>query len=927
MRLRCFDWTISMLRVSVWKMSRHSKVIISHVQLVAFPVRTDEPSSPSRRPHERESYSPTETFTYWDHSRTSRLLATQSVILLWALLQTRCMPGFGRSLPAWGSGSESTTTTFLFHKVYSNRNSFSETSRERIDHHHVFEGVAVGSLVGELETQLERVFSVFGVVQLDLLCDLASGAQHEARRLTHHHFDVRWDRGQKGQFGERLREHRGDVGGEQSEVRLLRLGMNQLELDAHAVLLVGQHGGRSAGQCGAHGRHRRSGRGTGCEHSTEAAGSTAQRGGRQGDDRGAGDRGDRRRGVHRCERRTGSTAHGRQRRRTETEAGQQVGGRRETARRRLGGGGGSERRAGRARNTAGEQREEVIASARGRCHRCDTDALSGASSGLSGRACYRSRGAATVAATSGRVLLGVHRRRLSLALLHRGHLGEHGVTDALLGSLAQEHVVLAGTVLQLQCHASGVRVDDAVAALGDRRLTRGQLGQRSQCQFLRLRGGRRMDQHLLEQLQEILWSARRVGVTGRRKVSILAQSPHTHLNQGLLEEVTLQRDIQLLDGVRMQLGSLTDEGDKTSNHFVGYVVAGDGHDAQDGVKVILSRGSELVGDQADLGGEVGTELGGGGQQEGQHLAHQHADVLLVDQRVDEVESATLDRDVRVLQAVYDGAAVALHGAQIHADHLVQRVQGHVAQVVVALAQEGAQNVDGQLAQFGLGTDREDGLHTLVLDGVADVARVLGVGGHLSQDVVHLVAGRLVVATQIAQRTQHFHLQERIRDAEHIVLGRVARQGQALQNADQYRDQRTKIFARFTLASLKNLHHESGSREEHTMMTIDNKSLDLVHKLTHDLRSLTHDAHRTECSLLANVRIGTLEELDDIRSYITRDLRRGNVTQSTQRQSNHVLVRMIQILFDGVCGQGEDLLALVEKQHETQITNTFVTVVL
>ena len=52
----------------------------------------------------------------------------------------------------------------------------------------------------------------------------------------------------------------------------------------------------------------------------------------------------------------------------------------------------------------------------------------------------------------------------------------------------------------------------------------------------------------------------------------------------------------------------------------------------------------------------------------------------------------------------------------------------------------AEDVDGEHTEAARGLDAHDGLHALVEDGVAGVARSLCVRRHLCQDVAHGVAG-------------------------------------------------------------------------------------------------------------------------------------------------------------------------------------------
>lgn len=55
--------------------------------------------------------------------------------------------------------------------------------------------------------------------------------------------------------------------------------------------------------------------------------------------------------------------------------------------------------------------------------------------------------------------------------------------------------------------------------------------------------------------------------------------------------------------------------------------------------------------------------------------------------MDQFQRALSDGDVRVLEAVHDGGSVALYGSRVQLHHLPERVECHVADVVVAVREE------------------------------------------------------------------------------------------------------------------------------------------------------------------------------------------------------------------------------------------------
>ena len=106
-------------------------------------------------------------------------------------------------------------------------------------------------------------------------------------------------------------------------------------------------------------------------------------------------------------------------------------------------------------------------------------------------------------------------------------------------------------------------------------------------------------------------------------------------------------------------------------------------------------GRELLSRHHTLGRADGLELRVRHLDEGDQLLHDGADVVAVEEGEAELHGAPLDGDVRVLEALDDGAAVALDGPDVGLHRLQQGVQGHVADVLVGVQQEPAQDVHRQ----------------------------------------------------------------------------------------------------------------------------------------------------------------------------------------------------------------------------------------
>ena len=148
--------------------------------------------------------------------------------------------------------------------------------------------------------------------------------------------------------------------------------------------------------------------------------------------------------------------------------------------------------------------------------------------------------------------------------------------------------------------------------------------------------------------------------------------------------------------------------------------------------------------------------------------------------------------------------VLFKGITLSYQGLQEGVEGDVANVVVAVGEETAEDVDGEHAQSRLTLDFHDREHGLVQDRVADVLGCVRVGGHTGKRVAHEFAGLGVALTKRAHEVEDANLEERIRDAcdtdsvreqnelvneslnrtTDIVLRRAGRRAQGLHQADE-----------------------------------------------------------------------------------------------------------------------------------------------
>lgn len=105
----------------------------------------------------------------------------------------------------------------------------------------------------------------------------------------------------------------------------------------------------------------------------------------------------------------------------------------------------------------------------------------------------------------------------------------------------------------------------------------------------------------------------------------------------------------------------------------------------------------------------------------------------------------------------------LYSGSVHVNSPQQGVQGHVADILIIVQQEPAQDVDGQHPQTALRLDVHDGQDGLVEDGVANVLASLRVGGHLCQDVVHGLRRLCVILAQDPEEAENLHLKDNINE--------------------------------------------------------------------------------------------------------------------------------------------------------------------
>lgn len=102
-------------------------------------------------------------------------------------------------------------------------------------------------------------------------------------------------------------------------------------------------------------------------------------------------------------------------------------------------------------------------------------------------------------------------------------------------------------------------------------------------------------------------------------------------------------------------------------------------DPQNSVDMPPFVGRESLGREGDLGRHTPLELIVGRFKEGEQFADHDSDVLLVDERVAELESSTADGDIAIAKAVKDDGSVSLNGGRIYRDDLGEGVESDISE--------------------------------------------------------------------------------------------------------------------------------------------------------------------------------------------------------------------------------------------------------
>ena len=138
--------------------------------------------------------------------------------------------------------------------------------------------------------------------------------------------------------------------------------------------------------------------------------------------------------------------------------------------------------------------------------------------------------------------------------------------------------------------------------------------------------------------------------------------------------------------------------------------------------------------------------------------------------------------------------------------------------------------------------------------------------HLREDIVHLLRRLGVSLAKDAQHAQHLHLQERVDDPMHVVLGLVAREHQVLQRRDEGGRVPAQLLNHVWLDQA-HFAHQLERGEQHRMVARTQQRADAVNIRVSELRTLAKDTDRAERCLLGNERVGADHQLLDLMARV------------------------------------------------------------
>lgn len=117
---------------------------------------------------------------------------------------------------------------------------------------------------------------------------------------------------------------------------------------------------------------------------------------------------------------------------------------------------------------------------------------------------------------------------------------------------------------------------------------------------------------------------------------------------------------------------------------------------------------ESIGSDANLTGHNRFEFIIRHLEKRQEFSDQNPNVALVDQGEAEIERPPSDADIGIPQAFQNRISMPLHRVRLYRDHLDERIQSNVSDVVVLIRQELSQDVHSQDPQTRVGFDIQDG---------------------------------------------------------------------------------------------------------------------------------------------------------------------------------------------------------------------------
>jgi hypothetical protein len=168
------------------------------------------------------------------------------------------------------------------------------------------------------------------------------------------------------------------------------------------------------------------------------------------------------------------------------------------------------------------------------------------------------------------------------------------------------------------------------------------------------------------------------------------------------------------------------------------------------------------------------------------------------------------------------------------------------------------------------------------------------------------------------------LEERVNYAGNIVLNRTGGAAEGVEQADELMHLLLVRAERIFRVQTEFV-RERNRGDEHAMVPIAQKKQRVFKEAISKLRDTANNAQAASGSLLADVWVGLAKETLNLRCEVTAHGVGGDVSKSAEGEGGDVLVFAAEVRFHGVGGHHEELVALVEEDHQPKVSDALVRV--